>query len=115
MDKAVDWIGVDSTELRKAVGAELRQLREGVTLTVSPYDVPEALRGSFDADKHRYVIEFKYVDDEPYDVADVPGPARLSVGKRSGRIDEIEIESAGEEAGRSVAGLCMIRLRTLWN
>lgn len=84
------WLQVDlDTET-----PEDRQLIRGVKvkLLVSPYDIPEAVRGFYDEQKHRFVIEFRYIGDEPTELQPQDRHITLVVGKNSGRLYGIEID-----------------------
>ncbi|HEY2931851.1 MAG TPA: hypothetical protein VGK99_08880 [Acidobacteriota bacterium] len=64
-----------------------------VTLHLSPYDVPEAVRGFYDEDLKRFVIEFRYIGDEPTERAESSvAHFGFRVGKNSSRIYAIEID-----------------------
>lgn len=86
-----DWIPIDVDEVKtepadKPSGVE-------INLFLSPYDVPEAVRGFFDDERDRFVIAFRYVGDEPTRVEDSTDKAlTLRIGKRSGRLYEIEVD-----------------------
>jgi SMC interacting uncharacterized protein involved in chromosome segregation len=66
---------------------------DGVEIHVfmSPYDVPEAVRGRFDPSSRRFVIEFKYLDEEK--ATDEPHGEYivLRVGKNSKRLLGLQI------------------------
>lgn len=66
---------------------------EGISvhMIVSPYDIPEGIRGFFDNDKERFVIEFKYIGDEPTEDRQEDKHYALRVGQNSGRLYAIEI------------------------
>jgi hypothetical protein len=80
------WVRL-SPELRK------RETKsDGVEVFVSPYDVPEAVRGRYDEKAKRFVIEFKYLDDEKASGEHEGEPVALRVGKNSGRLFGIQID-----------------------
>src|SRR6266853_4092407 len=72
---------------------EKRQL-EGVKVDVlvSPYDVPEGVRGFVSKDHKAFLIEFKYISQE--DTIDRPQSesVKLRVGRNSGRLYAIELD-----------------------
>jgi hypothetical protein len=59
---------------------------------MSPYDVPQALRGRYDKAAKRFVIEFRYLGDE--DTRDESGGEHvvLRLGRNSGRIYGIVLD-----------------------
>jgi hypothetical protein len=65
-----------------------------LTMYVSPYDVPEAVRGSYDNEKKRFVVEFKYIGDETTETEKNSSDrfVKLIVGKNSRRLYGIEID-----------------------
>lgn len=68
----------------------------GVTVRVSlsPYDVPLAVRGGFDKERDRFVIAFKYLLDEEIEVKALENEEHVSigVGKESNLLREILID-----------------------
>ena len=78
-----DWISVD----RMRLNAERSENIGGVTVRVmlSPYDIPTAARGSHDPHTGDFVIEFAYLDNEPWKIHPAGGTT-LRIGKRSGRL-----------------------------
>lgn len=90
------WIEVDPNlvnppKREKVDGAE-------VTVLMSPYDIPTALRGYFDEDRDRFVIEFRYLADEDKKKESPRPHITLCLGKNSGRIYGIELEVQALEA-----------------
>jgi hypothetical protein len=86
-----EWIEVDQRKL----AAPRREVVNGVEMQVfvSPYDVPQAIRGAYDDSKHRFAIELKYVgDDEPLESRQPHDNVVMFVGKESGRLKRIEID-----------------------
>lgn len=78
------WIQVDPG----TVNLPKTERLDGVEVTVmmSPYDVPQALRGRYDEKQQRFVVEFRYIGeekqrDEPYGEHIV-----LRLGENSGRL-----------------------------
>ena len=84
------WVRVEPTEFMHGESATVRGVN--VTLVVSPYDVPEAFRGDFIADKKRFRIEFRYISDEPTSTEKVDEHVCFEMGKKSGRLYAIEID-----------------------
>jgi hypothetical protein len=86
------WIPVDRTALNQP-----RQKKvDGVEVTVmaSPYDVPDAYRSHYDAEKDRHILEFRYLTEEPKKRENHGQYITLLVGKNSRRIYGVEIDSA---------------------
>ena len=85
------WVRVDPTEVerdiasRKGRGVELR-------LFLSPYDVPDAVRGRYDSNLGRFVIEFRYIQEEEWERDEHHEYITLRLGKNSRRILGIEID-----------------------
>lgn len=94
-DNAKDWI---KTQFR---ASEMRRKRKipgsKMELFVSPYDVPEAIRGYKRANSDKFVIELKYLlDDEEQKTVDYGSSVRFHVGKSSERVYAIEIDLDSE-------------------
>ena len=86
------WIQVD----QKTVNPPRLERHQGVNLQVmvSPYDVPEAIRGEYDQGIKKFVVELKYLSAEepPYEKLTKGGGIVLYVGERTKRIYRIEID-----------------------
>jgi hypothetical protein len=65
-----------------------------VKLFVSPYDVPDAVRGYFDLAANRFVIEFKYIGNEDWKLQPVDQHLAVRVGVNSGRLYGILLDPA---------------------
>ena len=91
-----EWLEVDPQVLEKL--AELDHKTYGsveITLFLSPYDLPDAVRGRFDPHIKKFVIEFRYIQHEEWQVinTDEPGnPIALRIGRNSGRLYGIEVD-----------------------
>jgi hypothetical protein len=83
------WIPVDTMEMNP----EKKLDERGVELHVqiSPYDVPQALRGGFNEKTDRFEIEFRYIGDEPLRVQAADQHVSFYVGKKSGRLYKIQL------------------------
>ena len=57
-----DWITVEIEDAETLRKKSVRGI--DVQFFVSPYDIPEAIRGRYDAQHKKFVIEFKYVGNE---------------------------------------------------
>lgn len=86
-----NWLPVDPESANPT-----QTKREGgvtIELFMAPHDVPEAVRGQYDQQKRRFVIEFRYIDDEP-GLREGPKAEHLQIffGRHSGRIRRIEVD-----------------------
>jgi hypothetical protein len=85
-----EWLEINPTEFSKPVQVQIRGAKVDVFL--SPYDMPEAFRCSYDKDTKIFLIEFRYIGgDEPIEI-DTLESATISIGKRSKRVYKIELE-----------------------
>lgn len=75
------------TERRQTEGSKVK-----VEFLVSSYDIPGAVRGSYNKEKDRFVIEFKYIGDEPTKAQPQDNYVTFVIGKNSGRLYGIEID-----------------------
>lgn len=85
-----EWIQVDPT----AVSPSSLKDVHGVELNVqiSPYDVPRQVRGNYDTSLTQFVIEFRYLGDEPLRDQRLDQHVTLQVGRNSGRLYEIHVD-----------------------
>jgi len=88
-----EWLILNEPELEKVDPGESRQVK-GVLVHVfmSPYDVPQAVRGRYDDERERFLIEFRYIGDEPIERREQDRHLALHVGKNSGRLYGVEID-----------------------
>lgn len=86
-----EWIKVDEKQY-DSPPKEIK--RSGVVFEVfiSPYDLPEAVRGSYDDQRKRFVIEFRYIQDEPKEKVVGGQFVTFEVGKHSKRLYHIEVD-----------------------
>ena len=63
-----------------------------IRILTSPYDIPDGVRGGYDDDLHRFVVEFRYMLDEQYHIFDVGDGVRIRLGKHSSRIVGVELD-----------------------
>jgi hypothetical protein len=99
------WIPVDgSAFIRKSQSVEPAFAeREGeLTVSLSPYDVPEAMRGRPDEGGRCFIIDFKYLTpSEPIAEAETDTDlVKIYLGKNSGRI--YSIRACTDEGQRNV-------------
>jgi hypothetical protein len=85
-----EWQLLDPNTLSSPQKREVRGVQ--INVLISPYDVPQGIRGSFDRDLNRFVIEFKYMDGEPTRKEHADKYLAAFVGKSSGRLYRIEVD-----------------------
>lgn len=91
-----EWIPVEVETQGLNEKANIRGVE--VELLVSPYDVPKAIRGYYDDEKH-LVIEFRYIDnDEPLVEQRLASSFLLFTGESSKRLFKIVVEKVGLDA-----------------
>jgi hypothetical protein len=81
-------------EIRKSQRTQHDDAGVQVELSLSPYDLPEAVRGSFDDSLQKFIIEFKYVQGEEWTRRPAGDYAILRVGRNSNRLYGLEIDLA---------------------
>ncbi len=69
-----------------------------VDIFISPYDIPDGVRGGYDQETKRFVVEFRYMVDEPYQKPETDGPVQVRLGKYSRRLVGLEIDVDGLRA-----------------
>jgi hypothetical protein len=85
-----DWLEIIPKEFSESEHVQIRGV--SVEVFLSPFDMPEAVRGSYDKDAKKFLIEFRYIGgDEPLSSDSLEG-ATISIGKHSKRIYKIELE-----------------------
>lgn len=86
-----EWIQVDLDTKKLKQEKEVRGVV--IELLVSPYDIPEAVRGFFNNEKNHFAIEFKYVgsDNEPTKNKH-DDEMTLITGENSGRLYRLEVD-----------------------
>lgn len=86
-----DWISIDSSTLQdKQV-----EKKYGVKIVIglSPFDIPEAVRGDYNARLDRFVIEFKYLGGtEDLVIGFEDKELSLWFGKKSGCLYKIHVD-----------------------
>ena len=64
-----------------------------VEVFISPFEIPRAVRGFYDEHRKRFVVDFKYITQEPTDYKDFgPSEVTTKVGRKTGRILGFEID-----------------------
>ena len=73
---------------------EKKEYERGVELHVqiSPYDIPQALRGHYNDEANRFEIEFQYLTEEPLMEKIADQYVSFFVGKKSGRLYKIQMD-----------------------
>jgi len=86
-----EWMRLDPATLNRSFQERIRGVQINVLL--SPYDVPLAVRGYFDKSLDRFVIEFKYLGDEPEAKRKLKQDENITlrVGQNSRRLLGIEV------------------------
>lgn len=85
------WISVlPETSSRSDEKETIRGIEYNVF--ISPHDVPVAARGRYDPKIKRFVIEFRYIDDESWTREPQDDSLSLRVGRRSGRLYGLEVD-----------------------
>lgn len=68
---------------------------------ISPYDIPNGVRGGYDDNLDRFVVEFRYMVNEEYRNLDADNGTRIRLGKHSSRI--VGVEADVDRLGFAVA------------
>lgn len=79
------WIRVEPDSYVKTKGAE-------VGVFISPYDIPAGVRGRYDEEIGRFVVEFRYMVNEKYRRLDRGNGVCLRLGEHSSRIVGVEVD-----------------------
>ena len=86
-----EWIQVDLDTEKLKQKKDVRGVV--IELLVSPYDIPEAVRGFFDDEKNHFAIEFKYVGSGNEPTKDKQDDEMiLRTGENSGRLYRLEVD-----------------------
>lgn len=101
----IEWINLDPTSFNEVQQMPLEGLN--VEVFLSPYDVPEAVRGIRDERSNHFVIEFKYIGGEEPVETELQGDLAFKIGKHSKRLYKIEIADAAFGDKKSV-GLSLL-------
>jgi len=92
-EKQTPWVSVTASKIDPPdVESEVVDGIE-VNVFLSPYDLPRALRGYYSEILKRFVIEFRYVDEEDFVLHNEKEPIVLRVGKRSRRMLGFQIDT----------------------
>ena len=63
----------------------------GAQYSASPYSRPQAVRGYLNKDRNAYMLEFKYIGDEPVERIELDSKLAVIRGAQSGRVFGIEM------------------------
>ena len=85
-----NWLLLDREQIRGEVDPESKGLK--INIFTSPYDIPEAVRGYVDSTQKKYIIEFKYINEEELKTVKEDECISLGIGKKSGRIYNVTID-----------------------
>lgn len=66
-----------------------------IKVSLSPFDVPDAVRGNYDERLKRFIIEFRYIQDEPWARMDAGEHVAFRIGRTSHRLYGIELDADG--------------------
>ena len=99
----VRWIDIDPDE----IDSKERGAKKGVHLefSLSPYDIPERVRGFYCEDRKRFVIEFRYMTEEPLVERKLTPHVTVMEGKGSGRLYDILVDVDALNVGRITAAI----------
>lgn len=84
------WIPLDANDLDE----KHKGTRGGVVFnySLSPYDIPEAVRGNYCPDSKKFIIDFKFITEETLVERALTEHANAKVGVNSGRIYSISLD-----------------------
>lgn len=107
MNETHQWIRLDRNKLSKPENIPLNGVLIGVQL--SPWDVPDGVKGYHDKEEDRFRIDFRYSDSESEKrVGSRNDEINLLVGRYSGKIISILVET--EKTGVDAVMLAVERL-----
>ena len=85
-----DWVPLNAKTLALPKQRKIRGV--DITLVMSPYDIPEAVRGDYNRESQKFVIEFRYMSDEPWERYRYNKDIVLRIGRNSRRLYGIEVD-----------------------
>lgn len=111
-----EWLSVQASEFEQDLCD--RGSIVGLHMYTSPYDVPQGVRGGYDASLKRFVIEFRYIAPEETTELDLEQHVVAEVGRNSGRIyrlivdvDSLQVEGVRLQLSHVVDELPLKRQR----
>jgi hypothetical protein len=87
-----EWIKLDPEKFSSSGRENKRDKGVELSISLSPYDVPDAVRGFYDKRLQRFVIEFRYISSEDWELRLHRDHVNFRVGRNSGRLYGIEID-----------------------
>jgi hypothetical protein len=89
----MDWMPINP-DLFDELAKGRREAYKGVhfMVTVSPYSIPEAVRGSYNEAKRLFEIRFRYLDEESHKRRKVDDHVCILEGEHSGRLLGIDVD-----------------------
>ena len=85
-----DWVRLDARGITSPQHEKLHGV--DITLIISPYDIPEAIRGEYNKDLKKFIIEFRYMNEEPWLNHRYNESIVLRIGRHSMRLYGIEVD-----------------------
>ena len=87
-----EWVEADVASKLPPRDEEFRGVH--IRVFVSPYNIPEAVRGYGISEPKRFRVEFRYPEQDRSYIPVKHGPLELHVGKSSGRLCKIDVDVA---------------------
>lgn len=88
-----EWLNLTRRELEELNPGKTERAKGVIVhLFMSPHDVPEAVRGRYDSSRKRFVIDFRYISEEPTEERQRDEHLSLRIGRHSGRLHGIIID-----------------------
>jgi hypothetical protein len=90
-----EWQKLNRAELNTPTRETFRGV--SVELALSPFDIPEAVRSGWTAEKKIFSFEFKYLggDESTREIRNSKTPVTLHVGNTSNRLYRVDIDVGG--------------------
>jgi len=86
-----DWVRIEPDDIDQPNVERLGHVE--ITMLMSPYDVPRAVKGEYSRDIKKFVIELRYQTDETITSGDAEfAGISLWLGRSSGRIHRIDVD-----------------------
>lgn len=93
------WVTVPQS-IAQNIPPSIQKVRGmSIQVHVSPFDIPQAIRGRYDDASRRFVIELQYMGKERTEIRELSPQVILLVGRRTGRIYEIQVDVHSENIG----------------
>ena len=87
------WIEINPSEYDEETIAQ--QAGVEFHVFISPYDMPQAVRGGYDANRKLFAIDFKYIGDEPTERQQLDQYVTMHLGKKTRRLYRIDADVHG--------------------